>query len=333
MGGYTRRQLPSTTAGIAGLTAFSGCLSVRADSTGNSSGSEEMGRPVARASFFIFGDFASHVAGDTASTDVLVPIGQHGHGWEPGPRVREKIHDADVFVHGGPGFQPWADDILHDISHDGGDVVTVDLSAGLSLLDADAGHTHHDEHGEETHSDHHEGGDPHFWMDPVRAKESVANIRHGLTEVDGEHAEIYEKNASAYQATLTALHDRTKSLVEKASKDVLLVAGHDAFTYFSNRYDIQVETLTGSSPDDQLTTRDIERAQHIIEDHNLDYICADPLEPQQAAEQLVAETTASAVLPLTAMPGLKQDWVHQRWGYRQIMEEVNLPTLEHALDA
>ena len=325
----TRRQFVSSAAGMACIGAMAGCLGSPAagESTGNA----------ARASFFVFGDVTSHVAGDAMSADVLVPVGQHGHGWEPGPRVREAIRNADVFVHGIPGFQPWADDIIKDLRADGEKIVTVDASAGIPLLEAGAGHGHgddHEEHEEDSHDEEHgEGKDPHFWMDPLRVRDAVDNVRDGLTDADPDNADSYATNAENYRARLDNLHDRLAAAVETASADVILVAGHDSFQYFADRYGIRIEALTDVSPDDQPTPRDIERAQHAIEEHGLTYICTDPLESQQAAEQLVAETDAVGVLPFTAMPGLDAEWAEADWGYLEIMKHVNLQTIERALDA
>ncbi|EMA42266.1 metal ABC transporter solute-binding protein, Zn/Mn family, partial [Halococcus hamelinensis] len=106
-----------------------------------------------------------------------------------------------------------------------------------------------------------------------------------------------------------------------------------AYQYLAERYGFEAETLTELSPDDQPTPRDIERAQEIVGEHDLEYVLADPLESQKAANQLVAETDAKEVLPLTAIPGQTQEWVDRGWGYVDIMEQVNLPTLVKALDA
>jgi zinc transport system substrate-binding protein len=120
-------------------------------------------------------------------------------------------------------------------------------------------------------------------------------------------------------------------VVAGGSTDVVLVAGHNSFRYFGDRYGVTVESLTDASPDDRPTTRDVERARAVVADHGLRYVCADPLESQRAAEQLVAETDAEAVLPLTAMPGLTPEWDTEGWGYVDVVENVNLPTLERAL--
>ncbi len=77
-----RRMLQNLGASTAVAAGLAGCL----DSL--SGGSSDA---TAQATFFVFGDIAAAVAGDATETDLLVPIGQHGHGWEPGPRIREEI--------------------------------------------------------------------------------------------------------------------------------------------------------------------------------------------------------------------------------------------------
>ena len=345
----TRRRLVSTVAGTVGLGAVAGCAG-GADGTQRT----ETERSVAQSSFFVFGDLTADVAGDAAAAELLVPVGQHGHGWEPGPRVREAISAADLFVHGMAGFQPWVDRIVPDLGADGSDVLAVDASAGVELLDAGADHEHdshadgehtddsHDEddedaHEEEEHTEgHDEEGhagavDPHFWMDPLRLVTAVDTVRKRLVDVDPGNADEYTANADDVQERLEELHGRIEAVVAEGSTDLILVAGHNSFRYFGERYGVTVEALTDVAPDDRTTTRDIERARQLVDEHGLRYVCADPLESQRAAEQLVAETDAEAVLPLTAMPGLTRAWDDEGWGYVDIVENVNLPTLERAL--
>lgn len=341
----TRRRLLAATAGIGGAGALAGCIDGDASADGDPSGSSRESGPTAQASFFVFGDITEQVVGDAATAELLVPVGQHGHGWEPGPSVREAIYDAELFVHGMEGFQPWVDTILRDLDADGAGVATVDASSGIDLLEAGGGdgHDDHDEHDdgaeghadEESHDGEHDHGnaDPHFWMDPLRVKEAATTVSEALADVDLDHAETYADNAEQFQAELDALHEQFESLVSEAEKETILVAGHDSLRYFGDRYGIRVESLTGISPDDTPTTRDIQAAQSIIDEHDLRYVCADPLESRQAAEQLVAETDVEAVLDLTAMPGLTEAWAADDWGYVDVMENVNLPTLERALDA
>jgi len=338
----TRRRLLSTAAGTAGAGLLAGCIDGAAEED-DESGS---GGPVAQSTFFVFGDVTAQVAGDEADAELLVPVGQHGHGWEPGPNVREDIHGADLLVHGMPEFQPWVDGITADLEADGSDVATVDMSSRVDLLgpndhpDDHDGEEHdeeghddeseHDDHADDDHDDHNDA-DPHFWMDPLRVQDAVETVQAGLADVDPDSVDAYRANADDFTARLDDLHEDIESTVDEASTDTILVAGHDSFRYLGDRYDVDVAALTNVSPDDRPSTRDIERAQTVIDDHDLRYVCADPLESQEAAEQLVAETDAEAVLPLTAMPGLTDEWEAEEWGYVEVMEQVNLPTLERAL--
>lgn len=349
----TRRRFVATGIGAAGIGALAGCLD-----GSNADESESMGT-TAQSSFFVFGSITAAVAGDAATAELLVPTGQHGHGWEPGPRVREEVADADLLVHGPENFQPWMDDVLADLDADGADVVTVDASHDVSLLAAGESHEEHTgdhdgtDHGGTDHegtkhdeTDHdgtesgHEGEkhdhgatDPHFWMDPTRVATAARTVEAALADVDPDNADFYAENGSAFREELRDLDGRMESVVADAATETLLVAGHDSVSYLEDRYGVHVEALTGISPDDRPTTRDIQHAQEVIDEHGLQYVCADPLAPQEAAEQLVAETDAEEVLPLTAMPGLTDEWDEEGWGYVDVMTEVNLPTLERALDA
>ena len=345
----TRRRFVATGVGTAGIGALAGCLG------GSNAAEPESDGTAAQSSFFVFGSITAAVAGDATASKLLVPTGQHGHGWEPGPRVREAVSDADLLVHGPENFQPWMDDVLADLDADGADVATVDVSHDVSLLSAGESHdgehsgdhegtdhegTAHDEtehHGTESGHDgeEHDHGatDPHFWMDPTRVATATGTAEAALADVDADNADVYAENASAFRKELRDLDARMESVVADAATETLLVAGHDSFSYLEDRYGVHVEALTGISPDDRPTTRDIQHAQGVIDEHGLQYVCADPLAPQEAAEQLVAETDAEAVLPLTAMPGLTDEWDDENWGYVDVMTEVNLPTLERALDA
>lgn len=333
MGAYPRRRVLTLGASLLGAGAFAGCTGqlppVDAD---------DPTATTAQATFAVFGDVAAAVADGVATAETLVPVGQHGHGWEPGPRIREAVLQADLLIYGLPGFQPWADQVVRDLREDEHGVAVVAAAEDIDLLGGTGAHHDHaeepDDHGhaDDDHADEPaQGADPHFWLDPLRAKDALDNVLDGFVRIDPDNAEAYTANVDAYRDRLDGLHERFESTLSARSRDAVFVAGHNAFGYLHDRYDIEIEALTGLSPDDLPSPRDVERAQDLIAEHDLEYVCADPLESQRAAEQLVAETDARAVLPLTAIPGRTQDWAESGWGYVDIMANVNLPTLEWAL--
>lgn len=315
------------------------------DSANNSSASGSNangGSPMAAASIAILGDFTSGVAGDAASVDTLVPVGQNGHGWSPSPQIQRKVLNSNLFIYTAEGFQPWVDDIVTNIENGGTNVTAIKAREGIDLLKFDNvldqsehghehghSHEHHEHEGE--HGHHHGSLNPHFWLDPQRSKHAVENIREGFSTIDGDNAETYAKNAKAYSQRLTELDNTFASALKNTPKDVVLVAGHNAYQYLGHEYGFEVAALTGISPDDQPTPKDIARAQEVITEHDIEYILAPVLESDRAATTLAKQTDAKEVLPVTAIEGVTQEWQEKNWGYVDIMKNVNLPSLKKAL--
>jgi zinc transport system substrate-binding protein len=353
--------------GLTGGTtaALAGCLGAGTTADG---GADDAAGDV-QASFFVVWDFANAVAGDAFAVENLVPFGQHGHGWEPGPNVQRAVTDARALVYVGEGFQPWADRIVRNLRDDGADVHVVEAWAGVDLLPAaegedghdhaaedehhdtaEEGHhddgteEHHDEgghhdEGAESHDDDHAGdddhgpSDPHFWLDPVRASRSVETVARGLVEVAPESADAIEANAADYRERLAALDATFEERLADRTRDTILVAGHNSFRYLGDRYDFRVEALKGLSPDAPPTPQDVRRAQAVVAEHDVEYVLAPVFESDRAARQLVEETSATEVLPLTPVPSLTETWRDEGWGFVEVMEEVNLPSLVRALGA
>lgn len=340
-----RRQFLLGTSG-ATIGALAGCLGAV-----NSNAASQGGQQTARASFFVVSDFATHVAGDSMAVRNLVPFGQHGHGWEPGPDIQRDVLGSAVFIYVGEGFQPWADKMVRNIREDGSDVAVVEAWEGIDLLDATPDHEEshdssdgdgdhdestdeHDEesaHEEEGGHDDHGAKDPHFWLDPSRATQSVETIASGLAEIDPENESTYVENASSFAERLTNLDSAYRERFEGRTKDAVLVAGHNSFQYLEDRYEFRVEALTGLAPDAEPTPRDIKRARSVIDEHDIEHVLTPVFESDRAARQLVEETDATDVLPLTPVPSLTEEWNEKGWGYVEVMENVNLPSLTTAL--
>lgn len=330
----TRRQLltgvGATTFSLAGCTGLTGRQRASTDAA-------------ITASFFVLGEFANAVAGDAVSVHTLVPFGQHGHGWEPSSGLQRMVFDSTAFVYVGESFQPWADRIVETLRTDGVDVTVIAGRQGVDLLPAPGEHgdEHEAEHGDE-HTDEHEARetghahgdhDPHFWLDPVRAATAVSTVEAGLQDVFPDHADAFAANAAAYRQELAALDEMFSTGLAERERDAVLVAGHNAFQYLATRYGFEVHGLTGASPDDSPSPQDIRRAQDLIEGDDITHILAPTFEADRAARQLVDETDAREVLPITAIPGVTEAWHDRGWGYLDVMREVNLASLTTALGA
>ncbi|MGR3563709.1 MAG: zinc ABC transporter substrate-binding protein [Heliomarina sp.] len=98
----------------------------------------------------------------------------------------------------------------------------------------------HDEHAEHDHAEgghHHEGTDPHAWLDPEIARAWLAAIATELAELDPDNAETYATNAASADKALEELESRMTGQLESLGS-IEFVTLHDAFQYFEHRFDI-----------------------------------------------------------------------------------------------
>ena len=318
-------------AGLAGCTSV-GSLGSSGGSDGSGGGSDANGHedgPVAVASFFSFYDFGRKVADGTPLTvRNLVPTGLHGHGWEPNASVTRDIIEADAFVHVGEDFQPWADRAIRTLKDDGVDTKLIDVREGVELVELAASLDPEEEGVGEGR-----GKDPHFWLDPRRARTAVDNITEGFTELLPEHEDAFRENASAYKTDVLERIDRDyQDVFDRAERRVVQLAAHNAFQYIGVRYDVRMRPLVVNlAASGDVKPSDITGAKRVIDENGIRYIGAGVFETRKPAEQLVAETDVEAYFPVTPYAGVREEWVEQGWGYEEIAYNINMPTFEVVL--
>jgi len=325
----SRRSVLTGTGGL--LTAgLAGCIGDTSSSDdGGAQGTETDDGPVAVASFFSFFDFARNVADGTPVTiENLVPTGLHGHGWEPNASVTRDIIEADAFIHVGPGFQPWADRAIQTLKDDNVDTQLINVREGVELVDL-AASLDPDEEG----VGEQRGKDPHFWLDPRRAKTSIDNITEGLVELAPDYETTFRDNAETYKTEVIEQIDRDyQAIFDAADRDVVQLAAHNAFQYIGVRYGVRMRPLvTNLAASGDVAPEDITQAKRVIEDNDIRYIANGVFEARRPAVQLLEETQVEAYYPVTPYAGVREDWVEEEWGYEEIAYNINMPTFEVVL--
>jgi zinc transport system substrate-binding protein len=314
--------------GSNGSDASSGAQDDTAGSTDTQGDGSEDG-PVAVASFFSFYDFARKVARDTPiQVRNLVPTGLHGHGWEPNASITRDIVEADAFIHVGKNFQPWADRAIRTVKDDNTGTQLINVREGIELVDLAASLDPEEEGVGEGR-----GQDPHFWLDPQRAKQAVDNITEGLVELAPDHEETLRANADAYKTDVLERIDRDyQQIFDEAEKNVVQLAAHNAFQYIGVRYGVEMRPLVVNlAASGDVKPSDITEAKKVIEDNDIKYIGAAVFETRRPARQLLSETSVEAYFPVTPYAGVRKDWVEQGWGYEEIAYNINMPTFEVVL--
>ena len=312
--------------GIGALVGLAGCTALPSAPT---RADEDDGGPVAVASFFSFFDFGRQIADGTPLTvENLVPTGLHGHGWEPNASITRRIIEADALVHVGEDFQPWADRAIETIKGDDVDTALINARKNIDLVDL-AASLDPDEEGVGAQR----GKDPHFWLDPQRAKASVDNIAAGFAEILPEHADTFRENAETYKSeTLDQIDADYEAIFEQSSREIVQLAAHNAFQYIGVRYGVRMRPLvTSLAASGNVKPADIREAAEVIRDNDIRYIANGVFESQRPAQQLARETAVEAYFPVTPYAGVRKEWVAENWGYEEIAYNINMPTFEIVL--
>lgn len=304
-------------------------------------------------SFYPVYDFATKIAGDRANVVNLVPPGAEPHDFEPTAKDVIKISESDIFIYNGSGFEAWVDKVLESI--DTSKMVIVNSSEHTDLLTREqtgAEEDGHDEHGnegehkEDEHADDHasegehkedehgheeEGiNDPHIWLDPVRAKEIATAIKEALLKADPAGKETYEKNYNSLIAELDQLDKEFQSAVQNAQRKEIIVS-HAAYGYLVNRYGLKQMAISGLTPSDEPTQKELQEIITFAKENKVKYILFETLVTGKVAEMVRKEIGAEALV-LNPLEGLREEEIAKGKDYFSVMRE-NLQSLKTALDS
>lgn len=303
---FSRRNLLTVGATAAAL-GLAGCTG------GSGEGSSDEVSAVS-GSFFMLYDLAKNVAGDHLRVEDPVPVGAHGDDWQPSPGIIEDIAEADVFIYL-DGYRNWSDNVAGALPDDYPEIVVIDAAEGIDHIEGETGREI----------------DPHFWMDPLLAQEAVKNIRDGFMEADSDYASIYEENAAEFIDRLDDVHAQFQEAMDHREQDLIVLGSHDSFQYWSVRYGFDIHSPVGISPDGEPTAREMEEITDLVEKHGIQYVLYDRYEPADYAESLAAET-GTDTLPLSPIEATTEEQLEEGMGYVEHMLDINLDSLERALE-
>lgn len=183
--------------------------------------------------------------------------------------------------------------------------------------------------GQESGGEEHEHGlnDPHFWLDPVRAKVQVQNILNGFIKADPDHASEYKANAANLTERLSKLdQDYVDGLAGRTKNAVITT--HEGFNYLAARYGFTAYAATGISADSQPSAQDLVNLVNLVNKLGLHYVFSEPIYSDSVIETIASET-GTTVLVLDGVHG--RSGVHAHMDYFEIMY-ANLEQLRIGLE-
>ncbi len=135
------------------------------------------------------------VGGDRVEVVSLAKGDQDPHFVSPTPVLMQKTRNADLFVEVGMSLELWADQVIAGSGNPSiaaGTPGNVVASAGIPALEVPSVLSR-------SEGDIHPQGNPHMWLDPVRAKRMAANIERGLEGKAPADGELFRTRLKSFE--------------------------------------------------------------------------------------------------------------------------------------
>ena len=239
-------------------------------------------------------EFTQNIGKEMVDVTLLVPMGADPHDWEPTIRDTERLQRSDVIIVNGIGYEHW----IGSLELTGIAGILVDTSNGISTLDS----AKHDEekHDEEKHDEEKHGAlDPHIWLNPVYAQLQVKNIANALSNSDPMNKNHYQSNAEIYNQELNLLDAKIRTELSGCKTD--FITFHDAFSYFSEEYDLTQHTIISSTDSHgEVTLQTLENIISLARELNIKIIFAEESASTKTS-QVIADEIGGKVLVLSPL--------------------------------
>ncbi|WP_431800559.1 metal ABC transporter solute-binding protein, Zn/Mn family [Halobacillus andaensis] len=291
--------------------------------------------------------FTERIAGDAAEVETILPPGSDAHNYEPSTKEMVELAEADAFIYNGAGLETYAEKISNSIESE--DVEIVEAASGIDLSPGSHGHSEEEDHEEDEHSDHeheneehseeeeaHQEGDghnhgeedPHIWLDPVRSVQISENIKNKLIELQPKSEEQFEENFNELKTELEALDQDFHEQVEEQEKKEIIVS-HSAYGYWEEAYGIEQIAVSGLSPSNEPSQKDLERIVATAEEHEINHVLFEQNITPKVSEVVQNEIGAEA-LRVHNLSVLTEEDIENGEDYFSLMEQ-NLEVLNKAL--
>lgn len=262
------------------------------------------------ASFYPLFAIAQQVGGNLVEVDNITPAGEEPHDYQPTPQQLVQLQQSDILIYNGATFEPWVQSFLKDYSHQ-----AVAASQGIDLLPAyDTGRS--------------SATDPHFWLDPVLAQQMTKTIRDAFITADPEHADRYQQQAGKYISRLQQLDQQfSQGLAHCRVHQV--ISSHEALRYVAKRYNFNVTSIAGISPDEEPSPAKLAELSKIMRQKRLNTVLFETLVSPRLAGTLAQEVGATTAV-FDPVEGLTEQEQAAGQDYISIQQK-NLQVLRKAM--
>lgn len=261
-----------------------------------------------------FAAIAREVGGDKVEVTALAKPTEDPHFIDAKPGFISKLNRADVLIEGGAELEHgWLEPLLQGARNPkitGAGAGHVHGNTGVKMLGVPTAL-------DRSQGDIHAGGNPHYLVDPLNAKIVAANIVEAFCKVDAKFCEGYRANLKRFHETVDArLAEWQKQMAPH--KGASLVAYHDSWPYFAERFGLKIDMFLEPKPGIPPTPSHVASLIQKMREQNVRVILVDAYVSRRQAESLASKTGAVTV-PVSHFPGGVKG---TEGGYVQLMDHL-----------
>ena len=274
---------------------------------------------------------SKEIGGDKIKLNNIIPFGVEAHGFEPTPNDMAKLSKSDIFITSGDSMEPWKDKIVKSLKIE---QKVFDMSEHVKLKAIQEEDEHHeDEKNEKGHSHEHEhdhsGIDPHYWVSLNNYILMTETITKLFVEKDSTNKDFYIQNSNDYLTKVKALKEKYDLSMATCTNKKILV-NHDAFGYFADDYGVKQYSISGMSPEDKPSAKQISELIDLVKNEKINTVFFEEFASPKVA-QTIAKAANVKIDALRPAENISKEENKKGYGYLQIMED-NLEKLKFAMD-
>lgn len=229
-------------------------------------------------------DFCRQIGGQYLDTGLLLRPGQSPATFAPNPGLIRELSRARILF---TVSLPFEKALIEKIKQFPRKPDIIDTQAGIRLrpIEPQPGPGSRHEH-------HHEGLDPHSWLDPKLALKQAEVMHAAIVRLDRAHQKEYDANFKTLKERFTAADKRLEDVLADLAGSPLLVY-HPAYAYFARAYGLHQVALEieGRQPGARELAEFIETARR----NRARAIFVQPQFDQRSAEIIAAKVGCAVV--------------------------------------
>lgn len=257
-------------------------------------------------------DIAKALVPKEIKVQSLIPFGQEYHTFHVTPKDLQTISEAKLFMYVRPGLNHVLASYVHDVKPS-----YLDLTSHVKWREASE--EHHQMHNDEEETNH---VDPHYWFDTENQIKLTQVITSKLLELYPEHKEHIIVASHEYIDSLKGLDDFIVGSFIDCKHSTIAVT-HNAFSYYTARYNFSSITLQGLSPESQTSPAQLERMINTLSKQKITTIFFETFVSNKAA-LVVSKQLNIRMKILATLGNIEQTQYEKGENYFSLMKQNTL---------